>query len=69
MKKVVVEFEEKLSTKVRKQEKLDIVEEEDFKREKLLKKSIWWRYYYKWDDGKFEEEYLEKLESYQSCKQ
>jgi len=41
MKKVVVEFEEKLSTKVRKQEKLDIVEEEDFKREKLLKKSIW----------------------------
>ena len=41
MKKVVVEFEEKLSTKVRKQEKLDIVEEEDFRREKLLKKSIW----------------------------
>ena len=41
MKEVVAEFEEKLSTKVRKQEKLDIVEEEDFRREKLLKKSIW----------------------------
>ena len=41
MKEVVAEFEEKLSTKVRKQEKLDIVEEKDFIREKLIKKSIW----------------------------
>ena len=35
-KEVVAEFEERLNTEVRQQEKLDIAEERDFKREKLL---------------------------------
>ena len=35
VKKVVVEFEGRLSTEVRKQEKLDIIKEKDFRREKL----------------------------------
>jgi len=38
MKEVVVEFEERLSAEVRRQKKLDIVEERDFRREKLLEK-------------------------------
>ena len=37
-KKVVAEFKERLSTKVRKQKKLDIIEKQDFKRERLLEK-------------------------------
>jgi len=36
----VVEFEERLSTEVRRQEKLNIVEEKDFKRGELLEKYI-----------------------------
>ena len=63
VKEVVTEFEGKLSTEVRRQEKLDIVEEKDFRRDKLLKKYMV-EISYKWDDGKFEEEYLKKLESY-----
>ena len=39
-KKVVVEFKKRSNTKVRKQEKLDIVEKRDFKREELLEKYI-----------------------------
>ena len=38
MKKVVAEFEERLSAEIKKQEKLDIIEEKDFRREKLLGK-------------------------------
>ena len=34
-KEVVAEFEERLSAKVRRQEKLNIVEEKDFKRDEL----------------------------------
>jgi len=40
---------------------LDIVEKRDFRREKLLGKYIV-KMLYGWNDGKFEEEYLRKLE-------
>ena len=38
VKEVVAKFEERLSIEIKKQEKLDIVEEKDFSREKLLVK-------------------------------
>ena len=60
-KEVVVEFEKRLNAEVRKQKKLDITEERDFRREKLPKKYII-KMLYEWDDGKFEDEYLKKLE-------
>jgi len=37
-KKVVAEFEKRLSAEVRRQEKLNIIKESDFRREKLLGK-------------------------------
>jgi len=37
-KEVVVEFEKRLSAEVRRQEKLNMIEESDFRREKLLGK-------------------------------
>jgi len=37
---VVEEFEERMNTKVRRQEKLDIAEKRDFRREDLLEKYI-----------------------------
>jgi len=40
---------------------LDIVEERDFRREELPGKYTA-KILYGWDDGKFEEEYLRKLE-------
>ena len=38
VKKVVVEFKRRLSVKVRKQKKLDMAKERDFRREELLGK-------------------------------
>jgi len=38
VKETVVEFERRISTEVRKQKKLDLVEEQDFKRKELLGK-------------------------------
>ena len=46
---------------VRRQEKIDIVEERDSRREELLGKFTA-KMLYGWDDRKFEEEYLRKLE-------
>ena len=37
----MIEFERRLDAEVRRQEKLDIVEKRDFKREKLLGKLLW----------------------------
>jgi len=54
-------FEGRMSTEVKRQEKLNMIEEKDFRREKLLGKYIV-KMLYEWDDGKFEEEYLRKLE-------
>ena len=55
------EFEERISAKVRRQEKLNIIEEKDFRREELPEKYMV-KMLYGWDNGKFEEEYLRKLE-------
>jgi len=55
------EFERRMNVEVRRQEKLDMVEERDFRREELLEKFMA-KILYGWDDGKFEEKYLKKLE-------
>ena len=55
------EFEGRMNAKVRKQEKLDMIEEKDFRRGELLGKYTV-KILYRWDNGKFEEEYLRKLE-------
>ena len=59
--KAVKEFERRMSAEVRKQEKLDMMEEKDFRKRKLLEKYII-KMLYGWDNGKFEEKYLTKLE-------
>ncbi len=59
-KKAVDEFEGRMSIEVKKQEKLDIAEEKDFRREKLSRKYTV-KMLYGWDDEKFEKEYLRKL--------
>jgi len=56
----VEKFEGRMSAEVRRQEKLDKRDERNFRREKLLGKYII-KILYRWDDGKFEEEYLRKL--------
>jgi len=50
-----------MSTEVRRQKKLDIVEEKDFRRRELLRKYIA-KMLYKYNDRKFENKYLKKLE-------
>ena len=52
-----------MNMEVRRQEKLDIVEEKDFRREELPEKYMA-KILYRWDDGKFEEagEKLAKME-------
>ena len=55
-------FEERMNVEVRRQEKIDIAEERDFRREELLEKFMA-RMLYRWDNGKFEEEYLKKVKS------
>jgi len=58
---VLEEFEGRMNAEVRRQEKLDMVEEKDFRRGELPGKFTA-RMLYGWDDRKFEEEYLRKLE-------
>ena len=55
------EFEGRMNVEVRRQERIDMAEERDFRRGELLGK-VTAKMLYGWDDGKFEEEYLEKLE-------
>ena len=57
----VEEFKGRISVEVRRQERIDIAKERDFRREELLGKFTV-RMLYGWDDGKFKEEYLRKLE-------
>ena len=52
---------EEVESEVRRQEKLDIIEEWDFRKGKLLEMYIA-EILYKWNNGKFEEEYSKKLE-------
>ena len=55
------DFEGRVEAEIRRQEKLDRAEERDFRRGKLPRKFTA-KMLYRWDDGKFEEEYLRKLE-------
>ena len=55
------DFEERMEVEIRKQEKLDRAEEQDFRREELPEKFMV-RMLYGWNNGKFKEEYLKKLE-------
>ena len=55
------EFEGRMNAEVRKQEKLNMAEERDFKRRELPGKFTA-KMLYGWDNRKFEEEYLRKLE-------
>ena len=55
------EFKRRMNVKVGRQEKLNIIEEKDFRREELPEKYMV-KMLYRWDNGKFEEEYLRKLE-------
>ena len=57
------EFEGRMNAEVRRQEKIDMVEERDFRRGELLGKFMA-KMLYKWDDGKFEEvrKELDKME-------
>ena len=58
---VLEEFEGRMNVKVRRQEKIDMAEERDFRKEELPGKFTA-KMLYGWDNGKFEEEYLKKLE-------
>jgi len=50
-----------MNVEVRRQERIDMAEERDFRRGKLPEKFTA-KMLYGWDDRKFEEEYLKKLE-------
>ena len=55
------EFEGRMNTEIRRQEKIEMAEERDFRRGELPGKFTA-KMLYGWDDRKFEEEYLKKLE-------
>ena len=58
---IMKEFKGRMNAEVRRQEKLDMVEERDFRREELPGKYMA-KMLYIWNDRKFKEEYLRKLE-------
>ena len=55
------EFEGRTNTEVRRQEKIDMAEERDYRRGELPEKYIV-KMLYRWNNRKFEKEYLKKLE-------
>ena len=57
---IVVKFERRMSTEVKQQEKLNRIEKKDFRRKELLEKYMV-KILYRWNNGKFEKEYLRKL--------
>ena len=61
VKEVVAEFKQKLNTEVERQEKLDKIEERNFRRGELLEKYMV-KILYKQNNGRSEEKYLRKLE-------
>ena len=61
-KKVVVEFKRRMNVEVRRQERLEIVEEKDFRRRRELLKKYTAKMLYVQNDGKFENKYLKRLE-------
>jgi len=61
VKAVLEDFKGRMEAEIKRQEKLDRTEEQDFRREELPRKFMA-RMLYGWDNGKFEEKYLKKLE-------
>ena len=61
VKEAVTELKKRLSAKVMRQKKLNIAEKQDFRREELLEKYMA-KILYEWNNRKFKEEYLKKLE-------
>jgi len=59
--KALEEFEGRMNVEVRRQKKIEMVEEKDFRRGDLLGRFTA-KMLYRWDNGKFKEEYLKKLE-------
>ena len=59
-KEIVAKFERRMNVEVRRQEKLDRIEERDFRKSKLLGKYMA-KILYRWDNRKFKNEYLKKL--------
>ena len=57
---LIEEFEGRMNVEVRRQEKIDMAEERDFRRGELPGKFTV-KMLYGWDNGKFKEEYLRKL--------
>ena len=60
-KEALEEFKRRMNAEVRRQERLDMAEEKNFRRGEVLGKYMV-KMLYRWDDGKFEKEYLRKLE-------
>ena len=60
-KEAVVNFEVRLSTELKQQEKLDMAKKRNFERRKLSEKYMA-KILYGWNDKKFKEEYLKNLE-------
>jgi len=60
-KEVIAEFEKKISTEVRRHKKLDMAEEKYLRRGELLGKYTA-KMLYKWNNRKFENKYLKRLE-------
>jgi len=58
---VLEEFEGRMNAETRRQEKIDMAEERDFRRGELPRRFMA-KVLYGWDNRKFEEEYLRKLE-------
>jgi len=61
VKEVMAKFDERLIVEVKRQKKLNIAKERDFRRGELSGKYMA-KMLYGWDNGKFEKEYLKKLE-------
>ena len=59
--KVLEEFKGRMHAEVRRQEKINMAEERNFRRGGLPRKFTA-KILYGWDNGKFKEEYLRKLE-------
>jgi len=60
-KEALEEFEGQINAEVRRQERIEMAEEREFRREELLERYMA-KLLYRPDNGRFEEEYLRKLE-------
>ena len=61
IKEVIADFKGRMSTEVRRQERLESEEEKDFRRAEFSRKYMT-KLLYGWEDEKFKKEYLKKLE-------